>query len=276
MGLNPEFLTTDMGELLGVLCDLVKSAGATSLVHYENHDLIVTTKCDESPLTKADLEADKIICAGLQKAYPGVLIVSEERRESHKSRISNSPFFLVDPIDGTKEFLGKNGQFTINIAFMENKNPVAGAVYAPALGRLFYGAVGVGAYERSRGVERKLVSFSTPKNKLRAMASRSHIKSEVAEFLKLNNIEDCTNAGSSLKFCLLATNEADIYPRYGPTMEWDTAAGHAVLAAAGGTVKTLDGKELRYGKQYFRNTDFIAAVSGVEYELPDIKTPIGS
>ncbi len=273
MGSDSEFSVAELKDLLGVLCDLVISAGEASLVHYEKPDLVVMTKGDESPLTEADLEADRIICAGLKKAYSNIPIVSEERCNTHKFRTGYEPFFLVDPIDGTKEFLGKNGEFTINIALIENKIPVAGAVYAPALGRLFFAAVGVGAFERSNGSERKLNCSRGRNDKLLAMASRSHIKPEVAEFLKLNDIENCVGAGSSLKFCLLAANEAHIYPRFGPTMEWDTAAGHIVLVAAGGSVKTLDGKDMLYGKRDFRNSEFIAAVSGVEYDLPIRETP---
>ncbi len=270
--------STKLHRLLQTLCNLAIQAGKASLVHYNSHDIKTEIKADNSPLTQADLEADDIICSGLELAYPHVPIVTEEKYDSHKYAACDRPFFLVDPIDGTKEFIKKNGEFTINIALVEDHIPIAGVVFAPALDRLFYAAFSIGAFEKSQNFKqreepgRKLSCSHKESKKLIAIASRSHMKPENAQFLEINNIDQCINAGSSLKFCLLAANEAQIYPRFGPTMEWDTAAGHAVLTVAGGEVKTLDGKNLVYGKTGFINPSFIATSNGVNYVLPDVQT----
>ena len=178
-------------------------------------------------------------------------------------------FLLVDPIDGTKEFINKRDEFTINIALLENRTPIAGVVCAPAIGRSFTGLVGVGAFEVDMETgAAKPIKVSAPDNAaLRVVASRSHLSKETQEFIDAHPVADMKSAGSSLKFCLLATAEADLYPRFGPTMEWDTAAGHAVLLAAGGFVRNLDGSPFLYAKKEFRNSWFIAGADGVEYHL---------
>ncbi|MEX3009781.1 3'(2'),5'-bisphosphate nucleotidase CysQ [Hoeflea sp. TYP-13] len=216
-------------------------------------------KSDGSPVTKADKAAEEIILAGLRICAPDIPIVSEESEESHRLK-APARFFLVDPLDGTKEFLRHDGKgsFTVNIALIENGSPVLGVVYAPALDRLFAGTVGQGASETRNG-ERKPASVrKVPQSGPVAVASRSHRDEQTDQWLKDHNIEQTVSIGSSLKFCLVACGEADIYPRFGPTMEWDTAAGHAVLLAAGGFVTTPENEAFTYGKPGFRNGPFIA------------------
>ncbi len=261
------FSKLELSNFLDVFCQLVIKAGKASLVHYQNSELEVQSKVDKSPLTAADLEANEIICTGLEAAYPMTPIVTEECAESQKLSPGSKTYFLIDPLDGTKEFVLRRGEFTINIALINNFIPIAGAVYVPVSGRLFLGAEGFGSFEVIDGKRVRLDPKAADQQNLRAMASRSHMSIEAAKFLRKNNIQEWVSAGSSLKFCLLAAGEADLYPRHGPTMEWDTAAGHAILAASGGSVKALDGESLLYSKPEFRNPHFIASRQAVEYEV---------
>ncbi len=221
-------------------------------------------KSDGSPVTEADKAAEKIILAGLQQCAPDIPVVSEENEESHRM---NAPerFFLVDPLDGTKEFLRHdgNGSFTVNIALIENGSPVLGVVYAPALDRLFVGTRGHGASETKNGESKPISVRKNPSTGLVAVASRSHLDEKTDQWLKDQDINQTVSIGSSLKFCLVACGEADIYPRFGQTMEWDTAAGHAVLLAAGGVVTTPENAAFGYGKPDFRNGPFIAGANNV-------------
>ena len=246
----------DYAAMLVVFERLARDAGATIMSHYDL-DCRLDDKSDASPLTAADLAADKIICAGLRAAYPHIDLVTEEQSETHRSIKGEGHYFLIDPLDGTKEFLSRNGQFTVNIALIENGAPVAGAVFAPALNRMFLGAKNLGATETNEDGTRPIHVRLAPHNPV-AVASRSHRSPETDEFLALHHIVECVSAGSSLKFCLVATGEADIYPRFGPTMEWDTAAGQAVLEAAGGAVLTPENTAFRYSKPERRNGNFIA------------------
>lgn len=229
----------------------------------------VRSKADASPLTAADLEVDQCLCEGLTKAFPDIPVVTEERAATHASGFAGERFFLVDPIDGTKEFVKNYGEFTVNIALVERGVPVAGVVCAPAVGRLFAGAEGKGAFEvPAQGGDRKPLRPRTPDNAaLVVVASRSHMTPETSRFIESNRVARLTSAGSSLKFCMLAAGEADLYPRFGPTMEWDTAAGHSVLAAAGGIVEEISGKPLKYGKPGYRNPSFVAYTPGTEFNL---------
>lgn len=229
----------------------------------------VRHKSDCTPLTQADLDVDACLCSALAQIAPDIHIVTEERAASHAEHLAGGRFLLVDPIDGTREFIAERGEFTVNIGLVENGVPVAGAVCAPAVNRAFAGAIGLGAWQYdARGNCLAPISVSSPDNKaLVAVASRSHLTQETSAFLAANAIARTTNAGSSLKFCLLAAGEADIYPRFGPTMEWDTAAGDAILRAAGGLVKTLDGSPLTYAKPGYRNADFIACARGAQFNL---------
>lgn len=249
----------------------MREASAIAMHHYRSFDKEtgVMHKDDDSPLTKADLAVDAYIGEVLKTTFPDIPVVTEERASSHDLDVAKGLFFLVDPIDGTKEFINKRDEFTINIALLENGVPIAGVVCAPAVGRSFEGIVGSGAFEIDLATGKSMpVTVSVPDNTaLRVVASRSHLSRETQEFIDAHPVADMKSAGSSLKFCLLATGEADLYPRFGPTMEWDTAAGHAVLSAAGGFVRNLDGSPFRYAKKEFRNPWFIAGADGVEYKM---------
>jgi 3'(2'), 5'-bisphosphate nucleotidase len=239
------------------LVHIARAAGVVVMKHYDA-GCEAREKSDRSPVTDADEEAEKLILAELANAFPGVPVVAEEEAAAGRVAKVGSRFFLVDPVDGTKEFVKRGGEFTVNIGEIVDGRPVAGVVYAPAIGRMFVGGEGDGAFELSGDQMRVIAARPAPADGLVAVSSRSHPDPKTAEYLATLNIKGETNAGSSLKFCLVAAGEADIYPRAGTTMEWDTAAGHAVLAAAGGTVTTWDGAPFVYGKPGFVNGHFIA------------------
>jgi 3'(2'), 5'-bisphosphate nucleotidase len=261
--------TPEMTKLVDKLAELVLEGGRIAMRHHGKVGQ-VTSKADTSPLTAADLEVDAFLCAGLEQAYPDIPVVTEERAATHAEGFAGKRFFLVDPIDGTKEFVAERGEFTINIGLVENGVPVAGAVYAPAVDRLFAGALSLGAFEASAAEpSRRPLATAKPDNRsLTVIASRSHMTPQTQAFVDANQVGKLTNAGSSLKFCLLAAGEADLYPRFGPTMEWDTAAGHAVLSAVGGSVEQISGAPLNYGKPGYRNPDFVAYTAGTQFTLP--------
>lgn len=249
------------------LIEVTLKAGETAMAFYaRDHD--VTIKQDNSPVTEADLAVDDLLFPVLRERYPDIPVVTEERAATQGVMPRQGKFFLVDPIDGTKEFIKKTGEFTINIALVEDGVPVAGIVYAPAIGRLFVGDISTGAREIDSAGNSMRMSVRGCGEDMTAVASRSHLTKDTEDFISQNKISDCVNAGSSLKFCLVAAGEADIYPRFGPTMEWDTAAGHAVLLAAGGQVLTCEGSPLSYGKPQFRNPYFIAASPTAHYLIP--------
>jgi 3'(2'), 5'-bisphosphate nucleotidase len=245
-------------------------AGQKIMEIYSSDDFGVETKSDDSPVTKADLAADAVIRAGLGESMPEIQLVTEEMASSHGGD-RESMFILVDPLDGTKEFIKRGGDFTVNIALIENGAPTRGVVYAPAKGRLFQTAAdGVveetGDFDPDSPGPRNPISVSTPDNSaLRVVASASHRDAATDDYINRYSIEGFKSAGSSLKFCLLAAGEADLYPRLGRTMEWDTAAGHAVLLAAGGRVDRFDqpGVALSYGKTGDDNPFFVAYADGV-------------
>ncbi|MEO1701404.1 MAG: 3'(2'),5'-bisphosphate nucleotidase CysQ [Pseudomonadota bacterium] len=236
------------------LIDAVRQAGVLAMSIYAR-EFTVEEKNDKSPVTEADLLVDKVLSGALATLFPDIALVTEEQADTHHAKLDDRPFFLVDPIDGTKEFVKKTGEFTINIGLIENRTPTFGIVYAPAIDRMFVGSKS--ACEICDG-ERKPISVSGCDGAMRAVASRSHRNEPTNAFLSANDIVETVSAGSSLKFCLLAAGEADVYPRFGPTMEWDTAAGHAVLLAAGGMVLLENGDSLLYSKPEFRNPNFIA------------------
>jgi len=242
---------------LKTLIRIARAAGSVVMRHYEA-GCDARIKSDRSPVTDADEEAEKLILAELSAAYPGVPVVAEEEAAAGRVAQVGSHFFLVDPVDGTKEFVKRGGEFTVNIGEIRDGAPVSGVVLAPAIGRLFVGAAGEGAFELSGENIRVIAARMPAADGLVAVSSRSHPDAKTDELLKTLPIKGNTNAGSSLKFCLVAAGEADIYPRAGQTMEWDTAAGHAVLAAAGGRMTTWDGAPFVYGKPDFRNGPFIA------------------
>lgn len=229
----------------------------------------VALKDDKSPVTAADHAAEAVILAALRRATPDIPVVAEEEISSgHVPGDLGDRFYLVDPLDGTREFVNRNGDFTVNIALIEHGAPVLGVVYAPVRGWLFIGgpdgAQEVTVEHDGTVTGRKAIACRTTPDQLVAVASRSHRTPETNAYLKDYSIADCVSVGSSIKFGLLARGEADIYPRFGRTMEWDTAAGDAVLRAAGGITLTLDGKALTYGRRDqaddvdFANPDFVA------------------
>jgi 3'(2'), 5'-bisphosphate nucleotidase len=245
-------------ELIHALIPVVREAGAKIMVVYAQGGG-ADFKADGSPVTEADQAAEAVILAALARLAPHIPVISEENAASH-ALAAPERFFLVDPLDGTKEFLKRDGQgaFTVNIGLIDGGVPVAGLVYAPALDRLFCGVVGQGAREVSAGTERAMVVRELPLAGPVAVASVSHRDDQTNAWLAAHGIEHTVSIGSSLKFCLLAAGEADVYPRFGPTMEWDTAAGDAVLRAAGGAVTTPEGTPFGYGKADYRNGAFVA------------------
>ena len=223
-------------------------------------DFATRRKDDASPVTEADEQAEAHILAGLRKLAPQFPIVAEEEVAAGRIPEVGRAFWLVDPLDGTKEFINHNDEFTVNIALVEDGAPTLGVVLAPALGRLFAGDVAAGgaSVEDERG-RRSIRCRTVPADGLTVVASRSHGDATALDaFLAGRKVASIRGAGSSLKLCVIAAGEADLYPRLGRTMEWDIAAGHAVLAAAGGSVETLAGAPLRYGKAGFENPHFVA------------------
>lgn len=252
-------MTLDLENLLPDIVALADSAGAVIMEHYRG-DIEVKTKADSSPVTAADEAGEAVILEGLAKLTPEIPIVAEEKVAAGDiPDLDAGPFWLVDPLDGTKEFISKNGEFTVNIALIGTDGPVLGVVLAPARERAWWGLLGAGAYVRDAGGQAALIKVRpAPARGLTAVASRSHSDAATEEFLDKAGVTERISAGSSLKFCLVAEGKAHIYPRFGPTMEWDVAAGHAVLLAAGGHVTTLEGAPFVYRKPEFRNAGFIA------------------
>jgi 3'(2'), 5'-bisphosphate nucleotidase len=250
----------DLDRLLPEIVALADRAGAVILEHYHG-DVAVRAKADASPVTAADEAAEAVILAHLAELTPEIPVIAEETVASgHVPAIGDGPFWLVDPLDGTKEFLSRNGEFTVNIALVQACEPVLGVVLAPARAQAWWGVRGKGAVARDgKGNTRAIAVRRAPAGGLVAIASRSHRDAETQAFLDQAGVAECISAGSSLKFCLIAEGRADLYPRFGRTMEWDTAAGHAVLAAAGGRVTTRDGAPFFYRKPGFENPPFIAS-----------------
>ncbi|WP_038650949.1 3'(2'),5'-bisphosphate nucleotidase CysQ [Roseicyclus elongatus] len=252
-----------------VLRSAALEGGRTIMEIYEADDFEIRSKSDDSPVTAADEAADAIISDRLRRAFPDIALVTEEQADSHEQ--SAERFLIVDPLDGTKEFIQRRGDFTVNIALVENGVPTFGVVYAPAKGRLFYtDASGQsveesGPFELDTVGEVKKIAVSQPDNTaLRVVASKSHRDAATDAYIGKYACADMKSAGSSLKFCLVATGEADLYPRLGRTMEWDTAAGDAVLRGAGGAmVRFDDHAPFTYGKDGFANVFFIAYAPGV-------------
>jgi len=238
---------------------IAKDAGA-AIMEFYNGDFEIELKGDDSPLTCADKASHKVIVAVLQKHFPDIPILSEEGKDiSYDERKNWQRFWLVDPLDGTKEFIKRNGEFTVNIALIENQAPVAGVVYVPAQDKLYWGCKQEGAWTKMGAEPQRKISVKKPdlEKGLTVVMSRSHPSPELEEYLKEIRVAEALPVGSSLKLCTVAEGRADLYPRLGPTMEWDTAAGHAVVVAAGGSVKTSDGEVLSYNKKNLLNPYFI-------------------
>ena len=259
----------DHDKLVTVMRRLALEAGDRIMEIYNSDDFDVKVKSDDSPVTEADEAADALISEGLREAFPDVALVTEEQAASHGQSVET--FLIVDPLDGTKEFIHRRGDFTVNIAYVENGVPVRGVVYAPAKERMFFTRADGVSVEEAGPFDPQMpgamteIAVSTPDNAaLMVVASKSHRDQATDDYIGQYGVKDMTSAGSSLKFCLVATGEADLYPRLGRTMEWDTAAGQAVLQGAGGQVVRFDDHQpLGYGKDGFANPFFIAYAPGV-------------
>ncbi len=244
----------DLDQIVAVARD----AGAAIMEIYEK-DFEVEYKEDASPLTEADVKANEIICTALQRLYPDIPIMSEENKEvDYEERKEWEYYWCIDPIDGTKEFIKKNGEFTVNIALIHKDTPVLGVVYAPALGELYKAKQGEGAYKDDEKLP--IRHNSDPKKRLHVVASKSHFSKETQAFIDALDAEEIeqVSRGSSLKLCMVATGEADIYPRLAPTMEWDTAAADAIVREAGKMTFAFEPRTpLRYNKENLLNPWFV-------------------
>ncbi len=254
---------------------LAIEAGGIIMTFYGTDDLDVRAKDDDSPVTAADEAADAHISAGLRTAFPDIALVTEEQAKTHSERAQ--AFLIVDPLDGTKEFVKRRGDFTVNIAYVEAGEALRGVVYAPARHRLFYTEASgktveeAGPFDPAAKGATRPVRVATPDNAaLRVVASKSHRDAATDDYIRRYEVAETASAGSSLKLCLVATGEADIYPRLGRTMEWDIAAGDAVLRGAGGHVVRLDDlSPLTYGKPGYENPFFLAHAPGVDLQAGD-------
>ena len=242
---------------------IAEEAGRAIMQVYESADLGVTYKDDKSPLTEADKRSHAIISEALAKLTPEIPVLSEEGKDiPHDTRKDWQRFYLVDPLDGTKEFIKRNGEFTVNIAIIDRGRPALGVIHIPARGVSYLAAEDAGAYRLDTdGTQKRIeATGAIATDELAVTASRSHGAEELERFLERLNVRERVSAGSALKFCMIAEGRADIYPRFGPTWEWDTAAGHAIVLEAGGRVVDTEGKdELQYNKPVLKHKGFIAA-----------------
>ena len=253
---------------------LAKLAGEAIMVIYHGADLGTTSKADNSPLTLADLVSHQTIVNGLTKLTPDIPILSEEAADiPYAERGKWTRFWLVDPLDGTKEFIKRNGEFTVNIALIENGEPVLGVVYAPVLDVCYYAARGAGAFvQRGTSAEQHIrVKQHMAGETIKIVASRSHSDARTAALLEQIGDYQCLSMGSSLKLCLVAEGAAHFYPRLGPTMEWDTAAAHAVVNEAGGIVCDSTGTELHYNKHDLHNPEFFVCHAADKRLLKEVE-----
>ena len=247
----------DYARLLDDMADAARQAGE-AILDIVRRGFDVETKRDSSPVTQADRAAELIILGALARAAPGVPVIAEEEVAAGRIPAHGDTYFLVDPLDGTKEFVRGGDDYTVNVGMIEKGTPRLGVVFAPATGRLHFGGAGAGAWLDHEGTTRRIKTRPRGQ-KLTAVASKSHLNQQTIDYLD-HAAGGCAYVavGSSLKFCIVAEGEADIYPRGSPTSEWDTAAGHAILLAAGGLVDGPDGEPLRYGKRAFLNRAFVA------------------
>ncbi len=248
----------DYTAMIAALTPAVDAAGR-AILDIKAQEPSAILKADGSPVTLADKAAEGILLAALQEHYPDIPVISEENAASHKTVVAER-FFLVDPLDGTKEFLkpDNSGAFTVNIGLIESGTPTMGMVFAPARGDFYWGCLGGGAFLRQANRITPIKIRDLPDTGAVAVASASHLDDDTTSWLTRHAIVKTTTIGSSLKFALVASGIADVYPRFGPTMEWDTAAGDAILRAAGGAVLHPDGRVYTYGKEAYRNTSFVA------------------
>lgn len=256
-------MSVDLDKLLEVAKEAALAAGKDILGIYESGDFSIEAKSDDSPLTLADKAAHNRIVSFLEKT--NLPILSEEGRDiPFEERSKWEYFWMVDPLDGTKEFIKKNGEFTVNIALIHNGESVMGVVYPPVLGELYWAIKGMGSFMEVNGEISELHTSKKPltESGIKVVASRSHMSPETEEYVSGLNNPSIVSKGSSLKFLLVASGNADVYPRFGPTMEWDTAAAHAIVAEAGGKIVLEDGETpLAYNKENLLNPYFIALPS---------------
>jgi 3'(2'), 5'-bisphosphate nucleotidase len=247
----------DRSRLLDEIAEAAREAGE-AILEIVRRGFEVEAKRDRSPVTEADRGAELIILAALARSAPGVPVIAEEEVAAGRIPMHNDIYFLVDPLDGTKEFVRGGDDYTVNIGLIEKGSPTLGVVFAPATGRLYGGCVGASAW-LDEGQGRRQIRTRRPGEQLTAVASKSHLNQATVDYLQ-EAVGACgyVTIGSSLKFCIVAEGAADIYPRASPTSEWDTAAGHAVLLAAGGLVDGPDAAPLAYGKRAFLNRAFVA------------------
>jgi 3'(2'), 5'-bisphosphate nucleotidase len=244
------------------IIELSKQASKAILEVYNLSDFIVEQKEDNSPLTIADKKSHEIIFQGLQESYPEIPIISEEGKDiPYEERKSWNTFFLVDPLDGTKEFIKRNGEFTVNIALIENGKPTLGVIHVPVTNETYYSSKNDGAFkiDSTGNLDKITVSSKSLEEELNVVQSRSHLGEEENQFYSNYKIKERLSKGSSLKICLVAEGKAELYFRGGPTWEWDTAAGHAILLAAGGYFINKDRSELIYNKEILKHSGFIAS-----------------
>jgi len=248
------------------LIEIAEEAGKAIIDIYISDDFLIESKSDNSPLTKADKASNEVIVAAFKKYYPDIPVISEENKAiDYNERKKWNRFWLVDPLDGTKEFIKRNGEFTVNIALIENGKPIAGVVYVPVTGTTYYGETGKGAFKIEEGNKISIGNVKehySAKQNIKVVASRSHLSEETKQFVedleKQGKRVEFVSMGSSLKLCLVAEGVADVYPRFGPTMEWDTAAAQAVAEAAGRKVLIHNSDlPLRYNKENLLNPWFI-------------------
>jgi 3'(2'), 5'-bisphosphate nucleotidase len=250
-----------LGELLPCVVALAREAGGAIMSVYAEVNPAVEYKADNSPLTQADLASHRVVLEGLSRLTPGWPVISEESAEvPFDQRRDWRHFWMVDPLDGTKEFLGRTGEFTVNIALMGWNAPILGVVYAPVVDVLYFAAKGSGAYKAERSIVSPIRTARAEKSTVRMVVSRSHRSQDedFQPFARGAEICEFIPMGSSLKFCLVAEGAADVYPRTGPTMEWDTAAAQCILEEAGGCVTDLEGNSMNYNKPVLLNSGFLA------------------
>jgi 3'(2'), 5'-bisphosphate nucleotidase len=263
---NNEMASNEVARILARIC---MDAGAAIMKIYTQtppNMLLASAKADGSPLSTADQAAENIVIEALGLHFPDVQIVAEESHYLSSAPAAHKRFFLVDALDGTREFIERRPEFTVNIALIENGKPMIGVVYSPASGELYLGGTSAfaGIVDISQNTEAmelpvlKRIQARPRQTPLLAAISRTHMDEKTSRFLEAYNVQETLIVGSSIKFCRIAEGLADIYPRFSPTMEWDTAAGHAIVNAAGGTVLTPDGTPLIYGKQGYKNEPFVA------------------
>ncbi len=250
---------THMKKMIKDLSKIAREAGA-AIMEVRSKGFDIQSKDDKSPVTAADIASNKVITKHLSELYPDIPVLSEEGIQiPYSQRKEWDQFFLVDPLDGTKEFIKDNGEFCVCIALMRANRPVLGIIYAPTQDTLYTGSIETGAQVSRNGETPATISSNPPADdeKLNIVGSRSHPAPELQEYLETLNVGKMVPAGSAIKFCLVAEGKAHQYPRFNPTMEWDTAAGQAIVEAAGGTMFGLDGKEFPYNKENLKNAGFI-------------------